>query len=90
MRGIFALIILLSPLACKHYLVEVDKEADKNQEKGSDYKFWDKSVKHSKLQGPPSSSKINCKVQIKWNVGGKGATNLSVLVFSLRLNVTKQ
>ena len=37
MRGICPLIILLSPLACKHYLVEVDKEADKNQEKGSDY-----------------------------------------------------
>ena len=37
MRGICPLIILLSPLACKHYLVEVDKEAEKNQEKGSDY-----------------------------------------------------
>ena len=38
MRGIFALIILLSPLTCKHYLVEVDSEAEKNQEKGSDYR----------------------------------------------------
>ena len=72
MRGICPLIILLSPLACKHYLVEVDAEADKNQEKGSDYKFWDKSVKHSKLPGPPSSSKMNCKVQIKMKCRGEG------------------
>ena len=74
MRGIFALIILLSPLACKHYLVEVDTKAEKNQEKGSDYSGTIYIFNHimigqliirNYIQGSPSWWNMNCKVQLK-------------------------
>ena len=66
MRGICPLIILLSPLACKHYLVEVDKEAEKNQEKGSDYSgtIYDYTSSWWFVK--------NCKVQIKMKCRGEG------------------
>ena len=58
MRGIFALLLLLRPLDCKHFLLEA--EAGEDQVEGSDYRF----PRYSNFW-PQGESESSCWAQLR-------------------------